>query len=51
MKNSPVNQKNEKPSVPQRIKVKLDNKTTIIINKISSLKIWKKRYPLAHIIS
>jgi hypothetical protein len=49
MKKSPINQKQES-SMRQRIKVKLDYKTTIIINKLSSLKIWKKRYPLAHVV-
>jgi hypothetical protein len=35
----------------QRIKVKLDEKTTVLLNKMSSLKIWKVRYPLARIIN
>jgi hypothetical protein len=51
MKKSPNGQQEQQPSMPQRIKVKLDSKTTIIINKISSLNVWKKRYPLAHVIS
>jgi hypothetical protein len=37
-------------SMPTRIKVKLDHKTTIIINRLASFKIWKKRFPLAEII-
>ncbi len=36
--------------VSRRIKVKLDSKTTIIINKASSLKVWQQRYPFAQII-
>jgi hypothetical protein len=38
-------------SIPQRIKVKLDYKTTIIIHRLSSLKIWKKRYPDAQVVN
>ncbi len=34
----------------QRIKVKLDERTTVMINRASSLKIWKERYPFAKII-
>lgn len=34
----------------KRIKVKLDHKTMIIINKISSLAVWKKLYPEAKIV-
>jgi len=34
----------------RRIKVKLDSKTMIIINKVSSLKVWQERYPYAHIV-
>jgi hypothetical protein len=33
-----------------RIKVKLDHRTTIMINRPSSLKVWQKLYPLAQII-
>jgi len=36
--------------LPRRIKVKLDHRTTIIINKLSSLKIWKQKFPLAKVI-
>jgi len=34
-----------------RIKVRLDEKTTVMLNRLSSLKIWKVRYPLARIIN
>lgn len=34
----------------KRIKVQLDHKTMIIINKLSSLEVWKKLYPEAKII-
>ena len=40
----------KKPSATQRIKVQLDHKTTVLRNRISSLKVWKERYPLARII-
>jgi len=35
----------------QRIKVKLDARTTIMISRMSSLKIWKNRFPEAKIIA
>lgn len=38
-------------SLTKRIKVKLDQKTIIIINKLSSLAVWKKLYPEAKIIA
>jgi hypothetical protein len=41
----------KKITVTQRIKVKLDGKTTVMLNKMSSLKIWKARYPFAKIIN
>jgi hypothetical protein len=41
----------KKPITHQRIKVKLDEKTTVLLNKMSSLKIWKARYPFAKIIN
>ncbi len=47
MKKNQLQQKH----MEHRIKVKLDYKTTIIINKLSSLKIWKRRYPEAYIVS
>ena len=34
----------------ERIKVQLDYRTTIMINRRSSFKVWKRLYPLAHII-
>jgi hypothetical protein len=37
-------------SFSKKIKVKLDHKTTIIINRLSSLAVWKKLYPLAEIV-
>jgi len=40
----------KKTSEPQKIKVKLDQRTTVMINKISSLKIWKERFPFAKIV-
>jgi hypothetical protein len=40
----------KKLSLPQRIKVRLDYKTTLIISRLASFKIWKKRYPAAEII-
>lgn len=41
----------KKISPTQRIKVKLDEKTTVMLNRLSSLKIWKVRYPFAKIIN
>jgi len=41
----------KKVTATQRIKVKLDEKTTVMLNRISSLKIWKARYPFAKIIN
>jgi len=35
----------------QRIKVKLDARTTIMISRMSSLKIWKNRFPESKIIA
>jgi len=40
-----------KKKTAQRIKVKLDEKTTVMLNRMSSLKIWKVRYPFARIIN
>lgn len=37
-------------SLANRIKVRLDHKTMIIINKLSSFDVWKKRYPNAFVI-
>ncbi len=50
MKNTSVSQQEQNSSIRQRIKVKLDYKTTIIINRLSSLKMWKRRYPEAQIV-
>jgi hypothetical protein len=33
-----------------RIKVQLDYETVVVLNRLSSLKIWKQRYPDAAII-
>jgi len=41
----------KKISTQQRIKVKLDERTTVLLNKMSSLKVWKVRYPFAKIIN
>ena len=41
----------KKMNATQRILVKLDHKTTVMLNKISSFKVWKARYPLAKIIN
>ena len=35
----------------ERIKVRLDHKTMIVINKLSSLDVWKKLYPQAKIVA
>lgn len=43
--------KMKKKNAPQqRIKVQLDQRTTVMLNKLSSLKVWKVRYPFAKII-
>ncbi|HKR07436.1 MAG TPA: hypothetical protein VJY62_22570 [Bacteroidia bacterium] len=42
--------KNHHASLHQRIKVLLDNRTSVVINKLESLAIWKKKYPDAKII-
>ena len=38
-------------SAPTRIKLQLDYKTIIILNKRSSVKIWTKRYPNAVVLN
>jgi len=43
--------KREKKTAAQRIKVRLDDKTTLVIRKLKSFKLWKQRYPMAEIIS
>ena len=40
----------QKTSLTKKIKVRLDHKTLIIINKLSSLEVWKRIYPEARII-
>lgn len=40
----------QKINLSEKIKVRLDHKTLIIINKLSSLDVWKKIYPEARII-
>ncbi len=47
MKNS-VNKIKE---VAKKLKVRLDNRTTITLANISALEIWKERYPNLKIIS
>lgn len=42
--------KNKHAALHQRIMVMLDNRTSVIINKLESLAIWKKRFPDAKII-
>ena len=32
-------------SLSKKIKVRLDHRTMIIINNLSALDVWKKRYP------
>ena len=34
-----------------RIKVQLDHKTMMIVHSMAAFKNWKKRYPLARVIS
>lgn len=40
----------ERITLGKRIKVRLDHRTMIIINRISSLAVWKKLYPKAQIV-
>ncbi len=40
----------KKTASTHRIKVRLDEKTNVILNRLSSLKVWKARYPFAKII-
>jgi len=51
MKPTTVKLATQKLPLPKRIKVKLDYRTTIIINRQSSLKIWKKIFPFAKVVS
>jgi len=39
-----------KPTLFKKIKVRLDYKTIVIINRLSSLDTWKRLYPDAQII-
>jgi hypothetical protein len=39
----------KKSTNQQHIKVKLDEKRTVVLNKMSSFKVWKVRYPFAKI--
>jgi hypothetical protein len=39
-----------KPFLRKKIKVQLDHRTVIMINRLSSLNVWKKLFPKAHII-
>jgi hypothetical protein len=51
-KSSSSEAKNNSLSQPplKRIKVKLDARTTIMINRPSSLKVWKRIYPMAEVV-
>lgn len=54
MRKSPKNAMNEiieKTSNHPSIKVQLDYKTFITIWDVASLKVWRKRYPNAHVLS
>jgi hypothetical protein len=50
MKKAELRKSERQITVPKRIKVKLDARTTIMINRPSSLKVWKRIYPLAKVI-
>ena len=50
MKNSKKTVELPQPSLLKKIKVRLDYKTVVIINRISSLEVWKKLYPEAKVI-
>lgn len=41
---------NSKVQANHRIKVQLDHKTFIVISHLSSLKVWRKRYPHAKVL-
>jgi hypothetical protein len=50
--------RNSKKQIPlqqvnllEKIRVRLDYKTVVIINRVSSFDVWKKLYPGAEIIS
>ena len=40
----------QKENLLKKIKVRLDYKTVVVINRLSSFKTWKKLYPDAKII-
>lgn len=40
----------KQPSVTAKIKVRLDERTTVTIHSMSALKLWKVKYPGAHVI-
>jgi hypothetical protein len=46
--NDPVNKIKE---AAKKIKVRLDNRTTITLASIASLELWKERYPNLKIIT
>ena len=50
MKKTELKKTERQLTLPTRIKVKLDNRTTIMINRPSSLKVWKRIYPMAKVI-
>jgi hypothetical protein len=47
---SKVNINSQTPARNDRLKVRLDSRTTIILHGMSVLKEWKKRFPDAQII-
>jgi hypothetical protein len=50
MKKTELKKSERQLTLPKRIKVKLDSRTTIMINRPSSLKVWKRIYPMAKVI-
>jgi hypothetical protein len=50
MKRAELKKSERQLMLPRRIKVKLDSRTTIMINRPSSLKVWKRIYPMAKVI-
>jgi hypothetical protein len=51
MKKTELRKSEREITLPKRIKVKLDHRTTIMINRPSSLKVWKRIYPMAKVIN
>jgi len=41
----------QKITLSKKIKVRLDHRTMIIINNISSLAVWKKKFPEAKVVA